>query len=329
MIVNLEHKNGREVEEAISQIADRLTDVEARRIFPEDFYVERAYYQTKSNTDSRYVYRIGGEYCKNNPDNFNPDGSIKYFWIDYVGDIRDFERREEVLESCDELPAEVALRIKRADELAEYQNELQKSNEDRVKKFMKSSSFKKRYQKAIGRIEGRIIPSEVEFAREQLEENKKFLRQKRLKSAQRTRKIAIAEMIDEIDAIKENRWESKEKIGEELDWRLYEHKIDLDDVIQLFGDVIMTEDDAKCVATSWCLLNEITKKDVADDFISDKQVRELFPELDEETDVNKKIAEIVARLYNSNVANLKKRKAEAQAKKIQALRAKKAEIELE
>lgn len=311
--------------ETIAQFADELTVAEARKIFPEDFYFGRAYYQVKDEVSSETLYARNGKYCKYNKDNFYPNGNIKYFWVDYYGSMSDFEHRARILEFADELPTSIAIELMRADELAEYHHSLAQSDKDKIRNFMESPYFSKRYQKAIRRTESGKIPNEEEFARAQLEESEKHLIQKRLNSATRTRKITIYEMIEEIDNIAKNWYEIDDKIGKEVLWRLHAHKISFDDVILLLSDVILTEDEAKCIAGSWALLKRIKGKEIQGEFITDEQVRDLFPELYEEKKVNKKSAEIVAKLYNSHIEGLKQQRAEQHKQKIEKLKSMRAE----
>lgn len=214
----------------------------------------------------------------------------------------------------------MAVKLKRDDELSDYYYSIEESNENKVKSFMKSSSFSKRYQKAIKNIEDGKFLEPVEFARQQLSEQEKHFRGKKLNSDKRVRRITIEEMIEEIDSIAENRFALEDKLSKQQYARLSDEKIDFDDVIQLLSDVILTEDDAKCVAISWVLSKKLREKDITDDVITAEQVRLLFPELDEESDVNKTAAEIIARFYNSNTESLKQKRAETHKKKVQKLK---------
>lgn len=312
--------------ENIQEIADKLTIQEARKIFTEDFYHGRAYYQVKEQSKGREIRR-SGEYCEANKNNFYPDGSVKYFWVDYQGHMSDFEDRRKILEFADELPREVAIELKKADELAEYQEKERKENEERVKSVIKSSKFSKKYQKAIRDAKEGEVPDKLEFAMNLLEQNQKYIRQKKLSSEKRTRKITIEDMVQEIANITENRFEIKEQISEDLYMRIFTNKINFDDVIELLSDIIITEDEAKCVATIWQILKSIEDADLTEDIITEGKVKNLFPRLYEETDINKKSAKIIAEIYNSQIESLKEKRAEEHDKKVKKIKSMRKQVE--
>ena len=83
--------------------------------------------------------------------------------------------------------------------------------------------------------------------------------------------------------------------------------------------MILTEDDAKCIALAWRLSKRITEKDVTSDTLTGEQVRDLFPELFEDTIVNKTSSEIIARNYNSYIGELMKQRIKNHAKKVDSL----------
>ncbi len=322
----MEWEQQEEESENIQKIADKLTIQEARRTFPEEFYHERAYYQVKEQSKGKEIIRIG-EYCEANENNFYPDGSVKYFWVDYDGRMNDFETRRKILEFADELPKEVALELKKSDELSMYQEKERKENEERVKSIIKSSNFSKKYQKAIRDAKDGEVPDKLEFAMNLLEQNQKYIRQKKLNSEKRTRKITIEEMIQEIAKITENRFEIKEQINEDLYWRIVSNKINFDDVIELLSDIIITEDEAKCVATIWQISKEIEDADITEDTITGENIRELFPKLNEKTDINKKSAELVAKIYNSQMKSFKEKREEEHAQKVKKIKSLRKQVE--
>lgn len=319
----------REQREVINQLANELTDLEAKTIFPEEFYRGRAYYKMKEQENSVDDYGLNMQSCEWNSKNFYSDGRVKYFWIDYFGTMKDFQKRERVLQFADELPASMAIELKKADELAEYRHKLRQKEEEQIKKFMKSSNFSKKYQKAIKKMQNGEEIDEREFARKQIDENKQHLRQKRLNSESRVRKLSVDEMIAEMDDKAENWYEYKDKANKELSFKLYDREIDLDDVIQLLNDVILTEDEAKCIATAWPLMQRVGC--ITDEIMTGEQVKELFPEFHEETEINKKAAELVAKSFNAYTKRQKEQKQNLyteKAKKLKRMRSEKDEVEL-
>ena len=241
--------------------------------------------------------------------------------------MNDFETRRKILEFADELPKEVALELKKSDELSMYQEKERKENEERVKSIIKSSNFSKKYQKAIRDAKDGEVPDKLEFAMNLLEQNQKYIRQKKLNSEKRTRKITIEEMIQEIAKITENRFEIKEQINEDLYWRIVSNKINFDDVIELLSDIIITEDEAKCVATIWQISKEIEDADITEDTITGENIRELFPKLNEKTDINKKSAELVAKIYNSQMKSFKEKREEEHAQKVKKIKSLRKQVE--
>lgn len=245
---------------------------------------------------------------------------MRYFWVNYYGEPNDFQKREKTLELADELSPEVALQLKRADDLAEYNHSIDKRIQEKATRIIKRSGFAKKYQAAIKKSQG-DIPNELAFARMQIEETEKHLRQKRLHDATRTRTLTINEMLTELDNIYKEGYKHRDKLGEELYEKLCHQNIDFDDVIQILSDVILTEDDSKCISLAWRLSKRITEKDVTSDTLTGEEVRALFPELFEDTAVNKTSSKIIARNYNSYIERLMRQRIESHTKKVDALNA--------
>lgn len=317
----------REQRDVINQLANELTDLEAKTIFSEEFYRGRAYYKMKEQENSVDDYGLNMQSCEWNSKNFYSDGRVKYFWIDYFGTMKDFQKRERILQFADELPASMAIELKKADELAEYQHKIHEKEEEQIKKFMKSSHFSKKYQKAVSKMQNGEEIDEREFARKQIDENKQHLRQKRLNSESRVRKLSVDEMIAEMDNMAKNYSKYKDRIKDAFS-KLYHREIDSDDVIQLLNDVILTEDEAKCIATAWPLMQRVGC--ITDEIMTGKQVQDLFPELYEETEVNKKAAELVTKSFNVYTKCQKEQKQNSyteKTKKLKRMRSEKDEVE--
>lgn len=316
----------REQKSIVNQLADELTCLEEKRIFPEDSYLGRAYYQMKEQGNDEDIDGVIVQSCENNLDNFYPDGSVKYFWIDYYGEMKDFQKREKVLQVADELPVSMALELKKADELAEYYDKIHEKEEDEIKQFMRISSFLKRYQKAIKKMKDSEIPDEREFAKKFLEENKQHVRQKRLNDDKRVKKLTMDEMINEVHNIANSYHKCKEELGEELYFKFCRNEIDLDDVIQILSDVILTEDEAKCVAIAWPLTKNVERL-VDNEIVTSAEVREIFPELCEENHINQNVAELVAQFHNSYQQKLKIQKMEKRREKTERFKDTKMEVD--
>ena len=244
----------------VSQFADELTSAEARRIFPEDFYYERAYYQVREECQEDFLewsqnHQTRMHQCECNPNNFYGNGGVKYFWVDYYGNPSDFYKRKQVLEFADEMPTEIAIQLKKADDLAKYQEQAKLKETKEVE-----------------------VPPTT--------------RQRRLNSKIRTQELTLEQMVTEING-------RIKKSKERWDYESGRKELKLDDVILLLRDIMLTEDDARCVTISWNLLQKMDQQDITDDFVTPDQVKELFPALWDESDVSLQAAKIVSIKYNN------------------------------
>ena len=265
-------------ERTIKQLADELTITEARRVFPEDFYYERAYYQVKIEHQEEFLewsqtHKNLMHTCSCNSNNFYENGGVRYFWVDYYGNQNDFERRQCALELAEEVPKEKAKQLQREDKLAIYKEGLTQREQQM----------------------GTISPE---------------IRQKRLHTDKRTRELSVEQMIEEVNRLINNHKGKKRK-----DICYGKKPLTLDDVILLLIDVKLTEEDAQCVATVWTLLKRIDEQDIADDSITPDQVIELFPELWDQSEVSYKAARIIAKRFNDWIIKQKERIQKAHADK--------------
>ena len=89
---------------------------------------------------------IGGGYisvCEYNPNNYNLDGSIRYFCVDFSDGISDSESEKEILKIADRVPQEEAVKLYNMDIEATQMHEKQ----EEIKEQADYRKFKKMYEK--------------------------------------------------------------------------------------------------------------------------------------------------------------------------------------